>query len=146
MLALVSSGSRPCRIGRAGVAVAPSEVRDAAQQTESLAFIGQSQFGDNIVIGTAGEVVPQPSLVKFAKGQICFSGVNDLGARIDPRLNRIRFDQRLRKAVDRAANHLVEQSARSLEIGLLLRRERLSETRFRDPAGQRPPQAQRRSG
>ena len=49
-----------------------SEVRDAAQQTESVAFIGQNQFGDNVVIGTAGEMVPQPSLVKFTKGKICF--------------------------------------------------------------------------
>ena len=39
-----------------GVAVVPAEVRDAAQQTESVAFVGQNQFGDNIVIRTAGEV------------------------------------------------------------------------------------------
>ena len=54
MLALVCRGRRPCRVGRTGVAVAPAEVRDAAQQFESAVFIGQNQFGDNIVIRAAG--------------------------------------------------------------------------------------------
>jgi hypothetical protein len=42
------------------------------------------------------------------KGDIRFRGVDDLGARIDPRLNGIGLDQRQCEAMDRASDELVK--------------------------------------
>jgi hypothetical protein len=71
-------------------------------------LVRQHELGDNVVICLARQMVPQPSLVMLPKGDIRFRGVDDLGARIDPRLNGIGLDQRQCEAMDRASDELVK--------------------------------------
>ena len=81
-----------------------------------MVFVRQHELGDDVVIGLAGEMIPEPGVVMLPERKIRLRGIDDLGAGIDLCLDRIGLDQRLGEAMDRAADKLVERLSRLLEI------------------------------
>ena len=48
-----------------------------------MVFVRQHELGDDVVIGLAGEMVPEPGVVMLPEREIRLRGIDDLGAGID---------------------------------------------------------------
>ena len=106
---LLADCARPGVVRGFGITVPTQEIRDRANESEAALFVGEDEFGNDVVIALAGKMFLEPSLVAFVEREVSLSWVDDLGARIDPCLGRVGFDQRLRKAMNGRADKLVER-------------------------------------